>query len=97
VVGSVGVESGGGLTISDSTIDTGDQAGTGLGEHDFVALRVHVMGGNRSINCAATARCATPTCADSHRREGRSPRIGHWHGHAFDLVQNTIACDGQVR
>ncbi len=39
------------FAISDSEIDIGQRAGTGIGAVNFTATRVHVYGGNRSINC----------------------------------------------
>ncbi len=41
----------GSFTISDSQVNIGNQAGTGIGDGNFTAIRVHVTGGNRSINC----------------------------------------------
>lgn len=41
----------GSFTISDSQINIGSRMGTGIGDAYFTAIRVHVTGGNRSINC----------------------------------------------
>ncbi len=41
----------GSFTISDSQVNIGNNPGTGVGDGNFTAIRVHVTGGNRSINC----------------------------------------------
>lgn len=82
------------FTISDSQVDIGDRAGTGIGAVSFTAIRVHVTGGNRSINCwrDCTIRDSyvhgqfkdtTGTFHESGIRMGQSARIQH----------NTILCD----
>ncbi|MET0716202.1 MAG: DUF4082 domain-containing protein, partial [Mycetocola sp.] len=41
----------GSFSISDSRVDIGAEMGTGIGDERFTATRVHVTGGNRSVNC----------------------------------------------
>ena len=48
------------FTITDSFVDAGDNLQTGISSRDFVATRIHVIGGNRSI-CVATAWSSIPT------------------------------------
>ncbi|WP_297626858.1 DUF4082 domain-containing protein [Nocardioides sp.] len=94
IVGTVGVGSGGSLTISDSMIDAGNKEGTGLGETDFVAERIHVIGGNRSINCAEDC-----TVKDSYVHGQFKDESGYYHesgirmGINSQILHNTIACD----
>lgn len=94
IVGSVGVGSGGSLRITDSMIDAGNKEGTGLGENDFVAERIHVIGGNRSINCAEDC-----TVKDSYVHGQFKDLSGYYHesgirmGINSQILHNTIACD----
>lgn len=97
ITGSVGTDedsSGYSFTISDSQVDIGDRPGTGIGAVSFSAIRVHVTGGNRSINCwhDCTIRDSyvhgqfkdvTGTYHESGIRMGQSAQIRH----------NTILCD----
>ena len=80
--------------IGDSTVNVGDRGGTGIGAVDFIAVRVHVTGGNRSINCwhdcvirdsyvHGQVRDATGTFHESGIRMGQRTTIRH----------NTIVCD----
>ncbi|QSF57024.1 hypothetical protein JX575_15790 [Nocardioides sp. zg-1228] len=94
IVGTVGVASGGSLTIKDTMIDAGNKEGTGLGETDFVAERVHIVGGNRSINCAEDC-----TVKDSYVHGQFKDLSGYYHesgirmGMNSQILHNTIACD----
>jgi hypothetical protein len=94
ITGSVYVVGDGSLTITDSFIDAGDYVNTGLGEVNFTALRVHIIGGNRSINCAENC-----TVRDSYvhgqftDNEGLAHESGIRMGLGSTIVHNTIACD----
>ena len=94
ITGTIGVASGGSLNLTDSFIDAGDQPNTGLGEGNFSALRVHIIGGNRSINCDSNC-----TVRDSYVHGQYSDETGVAHesgirmGSGATIVHNTIACD----
>ncbi len=94
ITGTVAVEEVGSLTISDTSIDVGDRPGTGLDGVNFTATRLHVTGGNRSINCFRDCvvensyvhgqmRDPTGTYHESGIRFGSHSTIRH----------NTILCD----
>jgi hypothetical protein len=94
VNGFVGVGDGGSLIIKDTRINIGDRPGTGLGEHDFTALRIHVTGGNRSVNCYSDC-----TIRDSYVHGQFADPTGVYHesgirmGERTNVIHNTIACD----
>ncbi len=97
IMGTVAIDAGragASFSISDSTVDAGSQEGTGIGERDFVARRVHVKGGNRSINCYL--KC---TVEDSYVHgqfrdaTGRAHESGIRMGSDSTLRRNTIVCD----
>jgi len=80
--------------ISDSEVDAGQRAATGIGAVDFAATRVHVVGGNRSIHCwhdctvtdsyvHGQFRDPTGTFHESGMRMGQSAVFRH----------NTVVCD----
>ena len=82
------------FSISDSEVDIGNRAGTGVGAVNFTATRVHVTGGNRSMNCwhdclitdsyvHGQFRDSTGVYHESGMRMGQSATIRH----------NTIICD----
>jgi hypothetical protein len=82
------------FVISDSEVDVGERAGTGIGAVNFTAERVHVRGGNRSIHCWHDCTIVdsymhgqyedgTGTAHESGMRMGQSAVIRH----------NTIVCD----
>lgn len=85
----------GSLVISDSEIHNPDFAGTGLGRHNFVATRVEVTGGKRSIYCKSNC-----TIEDSwvhgqgYDPEGRAHMSGIRMSQDTTLRHNTITCDG---
>jgi hypothetical protein len=84
----------GSFTITDSEVDAGQGAGTGIGDAYFTATRVEVTGGTRSINCYANC-----TVRDSYVHGQFADRSGvhHESGIRFNtnstLIGNTIACD----
>lgn len=94
VTGNVLVGGGGSLTISDTDIDAGDRDGTGLGDTNYTALRVHVIGGNRSMYCANNC-----TIRDSYVHGQMTDETGYWHESGIrmeqntTLIHNTIGCD----
>jgi len=83
------------FTISDSTVLVGDRPGTGIGVRDFVATRVHVYGGNRSILCQY--HC---TVQDSYVHGQYNDMEGYYHESGIRVENgsiirhNTILCDG---
>lgn len=97
ITGSVATDEGStgfSFALSDSQVDIGDRAGTGVGAVNFTATRVHVTGGNRSMNCwhdcvitdsyvHGQFRDPTGTFHESGMRMGQSATIRH----------NTIICD----
>ncbi len=84
----------GSFTITDSKIDAGQGVGTGIGDVDFTATRVEVVGGTRSINCYRNC-----TVTDSyvhgqfHDTSGQAHESGIRMNTGSTLVHNTIACD----
>jgi cell division septation protein DedD len=84
----------GSFTISDSTVNVGAQAGTGIGDVRFTATRVHVSGGNRSINCYANC-----TVQDSYVDDQFTDHTGVYHESGIrmnsnsHLIHNTIGCN----
>jgi hypothetical protein len=84
----------GSFTISDSQINIGAQAGTGIGDGNFTAVRVHVTGGNRSINCSLNC-----TVQASYVHGQFADHTGVYHesgiriGSGSVLRGNTVACD----
>ena len=83
----------GSLSITDSTVNAGNGTGTGIGDAFFTATRVHVTGGNRSINCYA--ECSVQ---DSYvHGQWTDPRgLDHESGIRVNtnshLTHNTIGC-----
>lgn len=94
ITGTVTVGSGGSLTITDTDIDAGDRVGTGLESENFTAVRVHVVGGNRSMYCANNC-----TIRDSyvHGQMTDETGVAHESGIRMEqnttLIHNTIGCD----
>lgn len=92
--GNVTVTESGSLRIVDSSIDAGDHAGTGLEGYHFTAVRVHVVGGNRSMYCSADC-----TIRDSFVHGQATDPSGRWHESGIRMEQrariihNTITCD----
>jgi hypothetical protein len=83
----------GSFTISDSLVDAGNSAGTGIGDAYFTATRVHVTGGSRSINCYADC-----TVQDSYVAGQYTDKTGVNHESGIRvntnsrLIHNTIGC-----
>ncbi|GAA4140998.1 DUF4082 domain-containing protein [Leifsonia shinshuensis] len=83
----------GSFTISDSLVDAGNSAGTGIGDAYFTATRVHVTGGSRSINCYADC-----TVQDSYVAGQFTDNTGVNHESGIrvntnsHLIHNTIGC-----
>lgn len=94
ISGTVDVDSSASLSIADSSIDVGDRAGTGLEAYNYTAQRVHVVGGNRSMNCASSC-----TIRDSYVHGQMTDETGTFHESGIrmeqrtTLIHNTIACD----
>jgi hypothetical protein len=82
------------FVISDSNVDIGAQMGTGIGDAYFTATRVHVTGGNRSINCFLNC-----VVTDSYVHGQFTDRTGVAHesgirmGSGSVIRHNTISCD----
>lgn len=84
----------GSFTISDSWVNNNPNSdGTGIGDADFTAVRVHVTGGNRSINCFRDC-----TVQDSYVHDQFTDSSGQAHesgiriGSNSMLRGNTIGC-----
>ncbi|MET0188601.1 MAG: DUF4082 domain-containing protein [Pseudonocardia sediminis] len=94
VTGNVDVSESGSLSISDTFIDAGDRSGTGLGAYNYTAIRVHVIGGNRSMLCVKNC-----TIRDSyvHGQMIDEGGTNHESGIRMEqnttLIHNTIGCD----
>ena len=84
----------GSFTITDSEVNVGDAAGTGIGDARFTATRVEVTGGNRSVNCFLNC-----TIVDSYVHGQFRDETGQFHesgirmGSNSVIRGNTIACD----
>ena len=84
----------GSFTITDSKVDAGQGKGTGIGDVDFTATRVEVVGGTRSINCYRDC-----TVQDSyvhgqfHDTAGEAHESGIRVNTSSTLLHNSIACD----
>jgi hypothetical protein len=93
VNGTLSAGSGASFTVSDSNINVGAQAGTGIGDANFVATRVEVTGGNRSVNCSSNC-----TVQDSYVHGQFTDSTGVYHesgiriGAGSTIRHNTIAC-----
>jgi hypothetical protein len=84
----------GSFSISDSEVNVGNKAGTGIGDVRFTATRVHVTGGNRSVNCF---RDCTLEESYVHGQFRDSTGVFHESGVRMGsnsvIRGNTIACD----
>jgi hypothetical protein len=84
----------GSFTITDSTVNVGNQQGTGIGDINFTALRVQVTGGNRSINCFRDC-----TVQDSYVHGQFRDATGTYHesgirmGSNSTILHNFVLCD----
>ena len=93
VNGTVSSSTGSSFTVSDSDINVGAQAGTGIGDANFVATRVEITGGNRSVNCSENC-----TVQDSYVHGQFTDSTGVYHesgirmGAGSTIRHNTIAC-----
>lgn len=80
--------------ITDSEVNIGDRAGTGIGAVNFTATRVHVIGGNRSIHCWHGC-----TITDSYVHAQFTDPSGAFHesgirmGQSAIIRHNSIICD----
>lgn len=95
IIGEVSNESANAsFTIADSTVEAGDRLVTGIGSVNFVATRVHVTGGNRSILCGHD--CVVEY---SYVHGQMTDEDGNVHESGIRMSQrgiiryNTIACD----
>jgi hypothetical protein len=84
----------GAFTITDSQVILGDQAGTGIGDSRFTATRVHVTGGNRSVNCFRDCTLEQSYVhGQFHDMTGVYHESGVRMGSNSVIRGNTIACD----
>jgi len=82
------------FAITDSEVRVGDTTGTGIGTRDFVATRVEVTGGNRSINCWMNCEVrASYVHGQMSDETGVSHESGIRMGAGSTIVGNTITCD----
>lgn len=92
-VTNLGVGSGSSFTITDSTITNGarDQCMC-LGTHDFTALRVEIVGGNRSAYCEA--RCTiTDSWLHGQQLQGAQHGSGLRQEQYTTAIHSTLSCD----
>lgn len=83
----------GSFTITDSLVDAGNSAGTGIGDAYFTATRVHVTGGSRSINCYADCTVQDSYVADQYTdKTGVNHESGIRVNTNSHLIHNTIGC-----
>ncbi|WP_167042574.1 DUF4082 domain-containing protein [Salinibacterium sp. ZJ454] len=84
----------GSFAISDSQVDVGARMGTGIGDAHFTATRVHVTGGNRSVNCFLDCTVADSYVHGQFRDDtGRAHESGIRMGSNSVIRGNTISCD----
>lgn len=82
------------FSISDSEVQIGERAGTGIGAVNFTATRVHVTGGNRSIHCWKDCTVTDSYVHGQYRdATGTSHESGVRMGQGLVLRHNTIICD----
>jgi hypothetical protein len=80
--------------ISDSEVDVGDRAGTGVGAVNFVAARVRVRGGNRSMHCWHDCTITDSYVYGQFRDpSGTAHESGMRMGARATIRHNTIVCD----
>jgi hypothetical protein len=93
VNGTVSSSTGSSFAVSDSYINVGAQAGTGIGDANFVATRVEITGGNRSVNCSENC-----TIQDSYVHGQFTDNTGVYHesgiriGAGSIIRHNTVDC-----
>lgn len=84
----------GAFTITDSQVNAGNQEGTGIGDARFTATRVHVVGGNRSVNCFLDCTIQNSYVHGQFTdTTGRAHESGIRMGSNAVIRGNTIACD----
>jgi hypothetical protein len=84
----------GSFSIRDSRVNIGEHAGTGIGDGNFTALRVHVTGGNRSINCYLNCKVVESYVHGQFKdRSGVYHESGIRMGSGSVIRGNRIACD----
>ena len=96
ITGSVSAEEVGigSFTITDSEVHVGDSEGTAIGAARFTATRVHVTGGNRSVNCFLDCTIVDSYVHGQFRDDtGRAHESGIRMGSNAVIRGNTIACD----
>ncbi|WP_431841288.1 DUF4082 domain-containing protein [Calidifontibacter indicus] len=87
----------GSFTITDSEVRVGNEPGTGIGQSNFVATRVEVTGGGRSVNCYLNC-----TVQDSYLHGQYTDYTGKAHESAIRMGSNsiirhnTLVCDAGV-
>lgn len=95
IQGNVAVESGN-LTITDTMIDAGNREGTGLEAGNYVATRVQVVGGNRSMYCEMNCTIRDSYVHGQMLDPGGDDGI-HMSGIRMEqkttLIHNTLVCD----
>ena len=82
------------FTISDTEIDVGNRAGTGLESRDFTATRMHIYGGNRSVNCWDNCSITDSYVHGQFRdNSGVAHESGIRMGQSSTIRHNSILCD----
>jgi hypothetical protein len=80
--------------ISDSQVNIGNQEGTGISDGYFTATRVHVTGGNRSINCFVNCTVERSFVHGQFTDyTGKTHESGIRMGSGSVIRGNTITCD----
>lgn len=84
----------GSFTIADSWISMPPATGTGIGDVNFVASRVNVTGGSRSVNCYRDCTIQDSYVHGQYKdNRGRDHESGIRMGSNSVIRHNTIACD----
>ena len=82
------------FTISDSDVNAGNEVATGIGAVNFTATRVHVVGGNRSINCFRNCTVQDSYVHGQFRdNTGQAHESGVRVGSQSTIRHNTLVCD----
>jgi hypothetical protein len=81
------------FTVTDSRINAGTGMVTALSSRNFTATRVHITGGNRSVNCWMDCKVEASYVHGQAIPNGTTHQSGIRLGARSTLLGNTIACD----
>lgn len=84
------------FTISDSEVHVGERLVTGLGNGNFAALRVEIVGGGRSVYCQSDCSIERSYVhGQTGDPDGKAHLSGIRMGQRTTLRFNTITCEGK--